>query len=86
VRGDELRLAGLDVEVRMCRGDPALEILKLADEFEVDLIAMATHGHRLLADLVLGSVANEIRHKTTVPVLLIRAAGRSGVAGEARGS
>jgi nucleotide-binding universal stress UspA family protein len=33
---------------------------------------MATHGHRFLADLVLGSVSDEVRHRTDIPVLLIR--------------
>jgi nucleotide-binding universal stress UspA family protein len=33
---------------------------------------MATHGHRFLEDVVRGSVANEVRHRTTVPVLLVR--------------
>jgi nucleotide-binding universal stress UspA family protein len=72
-QGDELRRAGLTVDVKMGRGEPAAEILKVAAEVGADLIAMATHGHRLLADLVLGSVANEIRHRTAVPVLLLRA-------------
>ena len=40
-----------------------------------DLIAMSTHGHRFLADLIYGSVANAVRHMTTVPVLLLRAPG-----------
>ncbi|MGD0993651.1 MAG: universal stress protein [Gemmatimonadales bacterium] len=37
-----------------------------------NLIAMATHGHRLLHDLIRGTVANEVRHRTFVPVLLVR--------------
>ena len=45
-----------------------------------DLIAMSTHGHRFVKDVLFGSVANEVRHRTTVPVLLVRApvARRSG--------
>jgi hypothetical protein len=35
---------------------------------------MATHGHRFLADLFRGSVANEVRHRSMVPVLLVRSA------------
>ena len=38
-----------------------------------DLIAMSTHGHRLIGDLILGSVASEVRHRTDIPVLLLRA-------------
>jgi hypothetical protein len=41
---------------------------------------MSTHGHRFVKDVLFGSVANEVRHRTTVPVLLVRApvARRSG--------
>jgi nucleotide-binding universal stress UspA family protein len=33
---------------------------------------MATHGHKLLNDMLRGSVANIVRHNTKVPVLLVR--------------
>jgi nucleotide-binding universal stress UspA family protein len=35
---------------------------------------MTSHGHRLIGDLFFGSVIHEVRHKTTVPILLVRAA------------
>ena len=41
----------------------------------VDLIAMSTHGHRFLADLIYGSTASKVRHTVDVPVLLLRARG-----------
>jgi len=34
---------------------------------------MSTHGHRFLADLVLGTTASRVQHKVSVPVLLLRA-------------
>jgi nucleotide-binding universal stress UspA family protein len=34
---------------------------------------MSTHGHRFLADLILGSTARKVRHEVEVPVLLVRA-------------
>ena len=37
-----------------------------------DLIAMSTHGHRFIKDMIYGSVANEVRHLSRVPVLLVR--------------
>jgi nucleotide-binding universal stress UspA family protein len=37
------------------------------------LLAMSTHGHRFIGDLIYGSVANAVRHMTSVPVLLLRA-------------
>jgi hypothetical protein len=34
---------------------------------------MGTHGHRLLGDLLHGSVATEVRHRSMIPVLMVRA-------------
>jgi len=45
----------------------------MADAEQCDLIAMTTHGHRLIKDLILGSTIDPVRHKTSVPVLLVRA-------------
>jgi len=39
----------------------------------VDLIAMSTHGHRFLADVLYGTTADRVRHLVKVPVLLLRA-------------
>ncbi len=72
-RQTELSGEGLSVAAHLACGEPAKEILLFAKKIGCDLIAMSTHGHRLLGDLVLGSVADEIRHHTDVPVLLIRA-------------
>jgi nucleotide-binding universal stress UspA family protein len=72
-RQTELSGEGLTVSAHLACGEPAEEILRLADKIGCDLIAMSTHGHRLLGDLVLGSVAEEVRHRTDIPVLLIRA-------------
>ena len=44
----------------------------MADEDGVDLIAMATHGHRFLADVLKGATADRVRHLAKVPVLMIR--------------
>jgi len=38
-----------------------------------DLVAMSTHGHRLLADIFLGTTATRVRHRVSVPILLLRA-------------
>ena len=62
----------LEVDAILASGDPATEICAAADRERCDLIAMATHGHGFLNDVVRGSVANQVRHKTLVPVLLVR--------------
>ena len=64
---------GLEADTVLLAGEPADEIVKLTDERHVDLIAMSTHGHRFLADLILGSTANKVRHTVEIPVLLVRA-------------
>jgi len=69
----DLEASGLAAEAVLASGNPAEEIVAAAKRERVDLIAMATHGHRFLNDLVRGSVANEVRHRTFVPVLLVRA-------------
>jgi manganese transport protein len=72
-RADELRSAGLQVDCRLAMGDPATEIIKIADQEHVDLIAMSTHGHRFLSDLIHGTTVDKVRHTVRVPVLLLRA-------------
>lgn len=72
-RESEFRSEGFNVNAVLVWGSPCDEILAFAEKEQCDLIAMSTHGHRFLSDLVLGSVASEIRHKTHIPVLLIKA-------------
>ena len=69
----DLAAKGLGVETRLAMGDPASEIIRIVDEEQVDLIAMATHGHRFVMDLLLGSTVGKVRHMVTVPVLLVKA-------------
>jgi nucleotide-binding universal stress UspA family protein len=71
----ELIAAGFDAKAKLAVGDPSSELLKAASEEQVDLIAMATHGHRFLNDLLRGSTADRVRHGSTIPVLLVRRTG-----------
>jgi nucleotide-binding universal stress UspA family protein len=64
---------GVQAEALLATGDPSGEIAAAAEREHCDLIAMSTHGHRFIADLIYGSVANAVRHMTSVPVLLLRA-------------
>jgi nucleotide-binding universal stress UspA family protein len=68
-----LSTEGLNAEALLASGDPSAEIAAAADREGCDLIAMSTHGHRFIGDLIYGSVANAVRHMTSVPVLLLRA-------------
>jgi nucleotide-binding universal stress UspA family protein len=72
VRGS-LASEGFTVSVRLANGDPATELIRVAEEGKVDLIAMSTHGHRFVADLLFGTTVDKVRHLVKVPVLLLRA-------------
>lgn len=69
----ELTAAGFTVQVQLAMGDPADELIRVAEEGKVDLIAMSTHGHRFIADLLFGTTVNRVRHLVKIPVLLLRA-------------
>jgi nucleotide-binding universal stress UspA family protein len=69
----ELAGKGFTVDTCLAMGDPATELIKVAAERSVDLIAMSTHGHRFIADVLHGATADRVRHLVKVPVLLLRA-------------
>lgn len=73
----KMRAGGLDVFTHLALGDPPTEILKTAEREKCDLIAMTMHGHRLLGDLFFGSTISEVRHRTSIPILLVRAGKKS---------
>jgi nucleotide-binding universal stress UspA family protein len=70
---EDLESRGFRTRTRLAMGDPATELVKVAREEGVDLIAMSTHGHRFLNDLLRGSTADRVRHSVEVPVLMIKA-------------
>ena len=73
---DVLEAAGLAVECVLAGGEPAVEIAAAAQRESCDLVAMSTHGHKGVQDLLRGSVANDVRHHVTIPVLMVRGAPR----------
>ncbi len=70
---DEFTAAGVSAEAQLAYGEPAKEIVNWVQRNGCDLVAMSTHGHQLIADLVLGTTANRVQHSISVPVLLLRA-------------
>lgn len=74
----ELTADGFDADCVLASGDPPTEIAAAAEREGCDLIAMATHGHKFLADLIHGTVADAVRHRSMVPVLLVRGTGKEG--------
>ena len=69
----ELTAQNLRVSTELAMGDPATELIRLAHARHADLIAMSTHGHRGLNDLLRGTTVNRVRHEVRIPVLLLRA-------------
>jgi universal stress protein A len=67
-----LEAEGFRAEAVLAGGDPGKEIVAAAERESCDLIAMATHGHGLIKDVLYGTVAWTVRHRTHIPVLLIR--------------
>ena len=68
----ELQSEGFEVDSVLAMGEPATEIIKLARSAAVELIAMSTHGHRFISDLLYGSTADKVRHSVDIPVLLLK--------------
>lgn len=69
----EFQAAGVQAKAELGFGDPVREIVKWAEEAHCDLVAMSTHGHRLLGDILFGATASRVQHSISVPVLLLRA-------------
>jgi nucleotide-binding universal stress UspA family protein len=71
-RRAELASEGFTCAAVLALGEPSEEIIKLAREKDVDLVAMTTHGHRLVSDILYGATADKVRHAVDVPVLLLK--------------
>jgi nucleotide-binding universal stress UspA family protein len=69
----EFEAAGVQATTELAYGDPATQIVQWVDANGCDLVAMSTHGHRWLGDLVYGTTASDVQHRLSVPVLLLRA-------------
>jgi len=62
---------GLKIEPRLALGNPPTQILQVAEQEQCDLIAMASHGHQLIGDIIHGSTIEAVRHKAHVPILVV---------------
>jgi len=74
-RANELRAKGFVVDHVLAMGEPSAEIIKYARANKVDLVAMATHGHGLVGDIIYGNTADKVRHQVEAPVLFLKAKG-----------
>jgi len=68
----ELQAEGIPTDAELAYGTPADEIIRWVREKHCDLVAMSTHGHRFLGDLIFGATAHRVQHRVDVPVLLLK--------------
>jgi len=69
---EELRSAGVAVEIALVYGEPSRELSTFVTSHKVDMLVMGSHGHRLLGDLLWGETVDPVRHLIDVPVLVVR--------------
>ena len=66
-----LREAGVDAQAMLLKGDAAELILEQAENLDIDVIVMGSHGHGLLRKMLLGSVTETVLHKAFCSVLIV---------------
>lgn len=71
MQAEAFRREGLRTEWELAMGNPPQEILRAAESSGCDLIAMASHGHKAVGDVIYGSTINKVRHNTTIPLLVV---------------
>ena len=71
-RRREMTEEGFQCDALLALGEPSNEIIKLARDKNADLIAMTTHGHRFIGDILHGATADKVRHGVEIPVLLLK--------------
>ena len=62
---------GLTISTHLALGSPPDQILKIAGSEKCDLIALASHGHRLVGDIIHGSTIDAVRHRARVPIFVV---------------
>jgi nucleotide-binding universal stress UspA family protein len=68
----ELRELGIATQTRVAEGDVTSIIRAIADDEQIDLIAMTTHGRSGVSRWALGSVADHVLRVVRKPILLVR--------------
>jgi nucleotide-binding universal stress UspA family protein len=68
----ELKDAGFSVQMRIEKGVPFKEIIRVADEENVSLIIIGSHGKSNIREMLLGSITEKVARKATKPVLIVK--------------
>jgi len=69
---ENLRQMGYECSAKIGYGNPKIGIAKLVKEFDADLLVMGAHGHATFKDMVLGTTVDAVRHRLTIPVMIVR--------------
>ncbi len=69
---NRLQEAGLEARPERRDGDPAEQIVNVAESWEADLVVMGTHGRTGLRRLLMGGVARNVLHHAPCSVLIVR--------------
>jgi manganese transport protein len=71
---EELSLLGYHVSTKIGYGNPTKAIPTMVKDFEADLLVMGAHGHKGFKDFIFGATVDSVRHRVSVPVLIVRSA------------
>ncbi len=69
---ETLRAQNIQINSIIREGEPDEEIFKEIETGDYDLVAMATHGHKFFGDFLFGSVSESLKHKISIPLLLLK--------------
>jgi nucleotide-binding universal stress UspA family protein len=67
-----LQAKGIEACSVIRNGEPDTEIISEIEDGGYDLVAMATHGHTFIGDILFGSVSESLKHKISIPLLLLK--------------
>ncbi len=69
---NQIRSLNYKVTARLGYGNPKSVIPQLSQEFGADILVMGSHGHGLLGDILFGTTISSVRHKVSIPVLVVK--------------
>jgi manganese transport protein len=68
----DLKSKGYSCELKIGYGNPKKAIPEIVNEYHADLLVMGAHGHRGMKDMIFGTTVDAVRHRVTIPVLIVR--------------
>lgn len=68
----KFRHNGIPYDLKVAMGDPAEEIVRIAEEEQCQLIIVGSRGLNKLSEVLLGSVSHEVAHKAKIPVMIVK--------------